>query len=211
MPIEINTTATGNKAVCEASGGLRTTLRPNDVGVFGSYYAANLGSLQVGLAQGVNIFTFRWPSASTCVIRKIRAQAIITTAFTGVQDMAVSISTFSAYTVAETAGTIVLPQKKRTSMAASLVDVIGNIRSVNPAITGGTKTTNATPLAYTFQTIAAAALTKIEVFFDAQDPSRFPLVLAQNEGFGVQCGSALGAVGQVRYVVEVEWDEMASY
>jgi hypothetical protein len=215
---------------------LREEARPIDVGVLGAYQISYVsGTMAAGLAGGSTIFSVRWGDATrTMLIRRVSFLAQNAgTAFTAglcLFDMVVA----RAFTASDSAGTAVVltgnQGKKRTSFGSSLVtDMRG---SSTAALTVGTRTLDtlavdtilgaveATATNYlivpsnkasgTAAAIAATAVGGARAidFWYPEISNSWPLVLVQNEGFIIR--ATVPATGTWRFVVEIEWAEVAS-
>jgi hypothetical protein len=214
MAIEIVNQVTGFKAVTEASGALRVSQRPNDVGTFGSYQTSQFSGTNTGVSLGATIFSFRWTDVTRlCIIRKVSMRMSTIAAATVLQELGVYCSVARNWTTPDSAGNIMpAASKKRASMGAS-VQVNANMQHISGAagLTQGTKVLDPSPFLVGQTSIPANSAGTIECVFDATDPSRYPLVLAANEGFVVNSIANISATGSARFIYLVEWDEVASY
>jgi hypothetical protein len=210
--------------------------RPIDVGALGAYQISYVsGTMAAGLAAGATIFSCRWGDATrTMLVRRVSFMAQNAgTAFTAglcLFDLVVARS----FTISDSAGVAVVltgnQGKKRTSFGSSLVtDMRG---SGTAAITVGTRTLDTLAVDTIFGAVeavatnylivpsnkasgTAAALAATSVggaravdFWYPEIGNSWPLVLVQNEGFIIR--ATVPATGTWRFVVELEWCEVAS-
>lgn len=207
MAIEVINNTTGFKLVTEASGAARTTLRPNEQGLLGSYRVSNISGSFAFVAGP--LMSLRWTSPTAkCVVRGIRARLHIATAVPALAEVALRMNLASAWTLND-GGIIDSPVKKRTTMSASLVPANGIIMA--PAASGlsaGTRTLGSN-FGFSATSFATGQAGFLDFNYDASDPSKYPVVFDVNEGFVITNGFALGF--QARFSYEVDWDEFSSY
>jgi hypothetical protein len=198
-----------------ASRAQRITTRPIDVGALGSYVVDTMtGTMAAGLAAAAPVYSFRWGSTNTALIRSITlSMASLGTAFTagvGIFDIIVARS----FTVADTGGTSILPtgnsNKLRTSFATTLVSDLR--QSSTATLTAGTRTLDGAAFAAQMFAVTAVANTVMLPSTQIVLPDaagKWPLVLAQNEGFVVR--ATVPATGTWQMRVAVAWDEVSSF
>lgn len=204
---------------------LRTSLRPNEKGVYGSYsiFAAS-GTIAAGMAAALPIFQVRWTqNGISFLLRKLVLTAGNTaTAFTaGLASF--DLRKLTGFTVADTTnGTQILltapkSQVKTTRQAASQLSntSFGSIYVLNTSasgLTGGTKTADTNALAGIQTSIPAVAGTQIipapgMQLWDVGEGGKEPLELVMNEGFEIR-SVAIPATGTWAAGVYMEWDEV---
>lgn len=204
----------GVKAEVDANTrALRATLRPNDVGSLGAYSVGNgTGTIAAGMAAGGTVYSFRWTHATNvAVIERISIGASsLGTGFTaGTASCWLDLAT--SFTASDTGGNAVTVPKKRNAFGSTLV---GDIRISNTAaLTPGTRTVASSPLRFlgpfTVTTAVQTNFIPVGTLLWDQRPGDWPLVLAQNEGFLVNC--TVPATGTWTAVVSPEWREMSAY
>lgn len=201
---------------------LRTSLRPMDFGQpfqsYGSYsYSGITGTTAAGLGA-IFIAAFRWTDPSRyALIRRVRGhQSWIATTFTAgacTLEMLVARAYTAADATGGTAQTITgNVGKRRSSMGSTQVSSI--YLATTGAISGGTRVTDAHPIACVTQAVqATAGATMIQGsqgnLFDPSEEGRYPLVLAANEGFLVR--STAPATGTYATRIDIDWDEVAAF
>lgn len=197
----------------------RVSLRPDDIGSLGSYRLAVFSGLTTGLAAAAPVFAFRWSDATRlALIRRVTVQAQVVTGFTAQQEIATEVFIARAWSAADTAGTAIVltgnNNKKQTSMGSSLVGVNDVRVATAAALTAGTRTLDANPVA-NMAALELAALgtvprASLNMDWDMTNGVR-PQTLVTNEGFIVRNTIAQGAGGTVRWAISVAWDEVAAY
>jgi hypothetical protein len=100
-------------------------------------------------------------------------------------------------------------QKYRTSLGTTAVTNV-NIGSTG-ALTAGTRTLDAQPLGSVYYWVPGVGTSLVQTDLLSYDPTDYPLVLANNEGFTIQNQILMGATGVGTLVVNVEWFEAAAY
>jgi hypothetical protein len=213
---------------------LRTSLRPNETGVYGSYrLSMRSGVIGAGITANLPVWEFRWGSSGAiAIIRKLKMQAIAsTTAFAATAaDSSFSLYRAQGFTALDTTGATVAAftkgkaQTSATRMASTLLagdttatrTGAGGIAISNTAaMSGGTKILDDNPIAVVLNRIlaSAAAETIISPEFDPYliDPSEAaavpPIELNLSEGLVLQA-DAITATGTWRLKVDVAWDEI---
>lgn len=201
---------------------LRTSLRPMDFGQpfssYGSYsYSGITGTTAAG-SGAIFIAAFRWTDPSRyALIRRVRGhQSWIATAFTaGVCSLEMLVA--RAYTAPDSTGgtaqTITGNNGKRRSSMGSMQVATIHLATTG-AISGGTRVTDANPIAAISQSvIAVAGSTMIQGaqgnLWDPTEEGRYPLVLAANEGFLIR--STAPATGTYATRIDIDWDEVAAF
>jgi hypothetical protein len=214
MAIEITSIISGFKAFVETAGSLRITQRPNDTGALGSYSQGATSVAFNATPGNATLYSFRWtdPSAK-CVVRRISARLTHTNLYTAVQEVGLYAQIARSWTTTDAGGsTLLAPTKRRSSMAASLLPSLNSqILAFGPGLTVGTRTSDGGSFASTQNFFLANTVGTVDMVWDASDQSKQPIVLVQNEGIVISNLVTLGNTGGHRLLVNIEWDEMASY
>lgn len=198
---------------------LRASLRPPELGVFGSYrLALNTGAMAAGLAAASPIFEIRWVSNTPIMLlRRVTLMAYVAgTGFTAGQ---VLFNLFRAtnFTALDSTGgaTVTFKGKdnvKASRLQASQLQSAGGIALANTgALSGGTKTLDDNPFAsYSMQIGTGTQLKLIDEstpLYDARSESNQPEEFWNNEGFVIAATvPATGVWGPA--AITVEWDEI---
>ena len=205
---------TGALAEVEAASlAQRVTLRPLSTLVWNSIGAAS-GAL-TGVAAGGPIFSFRNISANLILVRRVGIGFMTTTAFTVAQPLDFALFAARAFTVSDSAGTPIVQtgsqNKHRTSLATpTSLDVR---ISAAAALTAGTRTLDTVSLGMTAAMAGglATGLSPMQDNLLQHTADDYPLVLAQNEGFIITNGIAMGAAGVIKAYVNFEYAEIAAF
>lgn len=198
---------------------MRSVIRPNDYGSLGMFsIGSTSGTMVAGLAAASPIFSWRYPAANLCLVKRVLFSAVSgSTAFTqgtGKFDLFAARS----FTASDTGGTDITPaaasntNKLRTNMATSGMVGTGDIRiSSTGTLTAGTRTLDAQPLASIpcICNVASAVMVPQQTNFLYQAVGEYPFVLAQNEGFVIQ--ATVAASGTWVFAVCVYWEELAAF
>jgi hypothetical protein len=212
---------------------LRTSLRPPEAGVFGSYRTAMQSGVIAGsIAANSPVWEMRWGQNSViAIVRKLRIQAVVsTTAFAAVADSSFSLfraqafsamdgtgATFAAYTKAKA-------QASATRMASSQFAGDSSTNRTNQggiaiantgAMSAGTKTNDDSAINKVINRVIASAAAESIITPEPApyliDPAECavipPVELSLNEGLVLQI-DAIGITGTWRLGVEVCWDEV---
>jgi len=189
----------------------RTTIRPNEV--TGSYrWTAISGAIAAATAAGV-LFTWKYTGSGVAVLRRIDVGLQVTTAYTqgGIRMSSYFVRT--AFTQGSTGGTAVTltgnTGKKRTS---HLTTNVSAFICTTGGITGDTATgEDVAPFgSIVLNQPANIGIVASQILYQ-DDPTDFPFVFAQNEGFRIKNDTAFAATGVSNLIVTVEYDEMAAY
>lgn len=192
----------------------------------GAYRVAAVSGLLTGVAAASatagHLFAVQWAPASkekiqTCVLQRLRARFVTITGYTAAQEIGIDVVVARAFTVAGSGGTALTlttnNAKKRTAFPTSLM---ADMRiGTTGALTAGTQTLDAQPLAQGVGSELAAAATVqkgvAELYLSTEDLDRYPVVLMPQEGLIVRNTIAQGAAGTGRLVVEMDWLEVQRY
>lgn len=203
-------------------GALRTSLRPAEVGVLGSYAQSfNSGVMAAGLAAGAPIFTMRWTSQQVwALVKRVRLTADTDGTAFAQGSTIFDLIRATGFTVQDTAGVaLTMAGKsgaKSTRYAPSQIQIAasatGNFAIANTAtLTAGTRTLDSNPLhiivggAGANPSISLVGTTG-GLLIDPTETARQPLELQNNEGFVIR--ATVPGTGTWKFGVEVEWDEI---
>ena len=174
------------------------------------------------IAAAAPMFSARWSSTTgkRAVIRYLRADFTLTTAFGTAQPMGVDLIIARAFTASDTAGTaidmgstITGSGKLRTGQDASLFAANSTRIATAAALTAGTRTLDANPISQGKAHMAALGAQYSIVLLDTRwgvtsvNAARAPIVLAQDEGIVVRNTILMGATGVGTFDITMEWDE----
>jgi hypothetical protein len=192
----------------------------------GAYRVAAVSGLLSGVAAASasagHLFAAQWaPAAASkiqfCVLQRLRARLVTIAGYTAAQEIGIDLSIARSFTVAGSSGTALTltgdNNNKRSSFPAS---AFADMRVANTsALTAGTQTLDAQPIAQGVYAELAAAATvpkgAAEIYLSTEDLDRYPVVLAPNEGLIVRNTIAQGAGGTGRLIVEMDWLEVVRY
>jgi hypothetical protein len=200
---------TGNLQTVEATWKTgRVVLYPPEQ--LGSYFFGTGTGIVVTPAAGAEIFQFRNPSTTLCIIERVVVSMSNAAAVTAAQEFGWVMQVYNAWTVQGSGGTANTPQKKRQTMASSVV-TSGDLRTATTgALTGGTKTPlgpfASGPGPSSNAIGSAGPIMEVECVV-----GRYPLlVLGQNEGFTI-ANQVAYATGSARFHVHVQWREATTF
>lgn len=214
----------------------RVSIRPPEVGVFGSYrIALRTGVVAAGMSGPLPIWEMRWGSSSVvAIVRKLRIQAVVsTTAFNATAaDSSFSLFRAQGFSALDgTNGTLAAFTKNKayavsTRMSNSQFAGDTSTNRVNQGgivilntsasgLTGGTKTADDQPIAQVLNRIVASAAAETIITPEpapylidpAEGPLANPIELNMNEGL-VLTADAITATGTWRAMVDIAWDEV---
>ena len=195
---------------------LHVTTKPLPYGTLGHYSLSMVsGTVAAAMAANSDIFQFRWTDATRlCVVYEVMLEGMYQltgfTAGAGLFRMGFARS-FTAAGTGGTAATLTGDNNAlRTSMGTPL---LGEARCASTAALGaGTKTYDSQDLGSYPIMILGAANTQVfsqVVLFSREPGTEHPLVLAQNEGFGIR--GTVPATGTWVFSVRVKWAEVTLY
>ncbi len=212
----------------------RFQIRPDDVGVLGSYSQANLsGTMAAGLAAGSTIVSCRWGDATRAMLLRhigFAARNAGTAFAAGVFLFEMLVA--RNFTASDSGGSSILPagnaSKRRTSFGTTLITDLR--ASTTGALTAGTRTLDTYPITLirgyvpatqvnypmvsqggTASTPGASTTAFSLDFFDLwtmDNANEWPLVLVQNEGFIIR--ATVPATGTWEFGILLEWEEIAT-
>jgi hypothetical protein len=189
----------------------RTTIRPNEV--LGAYrWMATSGSIAASTPPGI-LFTWKYTGSGVAVLRRIDVGLNVTTAYT---QGGVRLSTYfvrTTFTQGSTSATSVTLTgnngKKRTSHPTTNASAfIATFQGILNDVASGE---DATPFSSTLLNMPTTISVVGPQTLYQDDPTDYPIVFAQNEGFRIKNDTAFAATGLSNLVVTVEYDEMAAY
>jgi len=178
----------------------------------GSYRQTLPIALPNALAANSELVALQWTQATNLLLLTNIKTAIKQSNVAASAETLCDIRCFraTAFTVADSVGTAVTPQKKQSSMPASLV---ADFRFGAP-LTVGTRTLDPQPFMGMSYELSTGVLTAVdyptwsEQWNDPAMGAVMPLVLAQNEGIVVRSTTAHPATGAATLYVTLEWDEV---
>ena len=196
----------------------RVTVQHADPGIYGHYKLAAFSGLTTGMAANATVFAFRWGDATrVCQIERIRVVSAVITGFTAAQEIAIASHVARSWSVSDSGGASITPTTNDAKAKANYpTSLATDVRiSSAAALTAGTRTLDANPfMVDTGYTLAAAATVqnaRLAVEFNANGQQAHPIKLVSNEGIVIRSPIAQGAVGTVRWGVEVWWTELAAF
>jgi hypothetical protein len=199
----------------------RVSLRPPEVGVYGSYSIALVsGVMAAGLAAGSPIFAFRWSSSSVLgIVRRVRITGGTDATAFAQGSTIFDLIRATAFTIQDTGGAVISlagkSQARATRFAASQIQIpataTGNIAIANTGtLTAGTRTLDSNPLSILIGSAGAVPanfpVPQPGLLWDESTPNKQPLELMQSEGFVIR--ATVPATGTWKFGVEVDWDEV---
>jgi len=189
----------------------RVSLRPAEV--IGYYSVSGASGALTGVAANGPVFSFRNTGSNLILVRRLSIRFVTTTAFTAAQGLDYQLVRANSFTASDTGGTALYTagaNKHRTGFTN--ITSAPDIRiSSTGALTAGTRTLETAGMGIAGGSstgVGTSMLTEDLLGYDSGD---YPLVLAQNEGFVITNGIAMGAAGVIRLQVSVEYAETAAY
>jgi hypothetical protein len=213
MDVQVRTINTSARAPSQGEGAYRIAA-----------VSGLLTTVAAGTATAGHLWAVRWSPAvngnvnqALLVLQRLRARLFTVAGFTAAQEFGMDLVVARAYTASHSGGTAATLTtnncKKRTSMPTT---VLASMQTgTTGALTAGTHTLDAQPIASTaYNELAAAATVPkglSEIYISTEDLDREPIVLALNEGLVIRNTVLMGAGGTARLVVEMDWLEVARY
>jgi hypothetical protein len=205
---------------------LRTSVRPADKGVYGSYgFGLSSGVVAAGMTGPLAIAEMRWfPTAGVSgLVRRVRFSAA------GITLFAAGVATFSLFratnfSVLDATGAVAAPTfagksgAKSTRMGPSqLQSATGQafnvLSTANTGLTGGTKTLDNNPIGLITAGVPVTAGTGNtwivppgSVLWESSASDPEPIELQSNEGLVIRC-EAIAATGTWTFSVDYDWAE----
>lgn len=215
-------TGSGASACVDANHSLQTTPRHPTIGSNGAYrlgaYTGALTVVAAGTATAGHLFAARWSHATKlALVTFFRARWSTIAGFTAAQEVGMDLVVARSYTAAHTGGTAITLTAnalKKSSLHGTTTLADARIGATG-ALTAGTHTLDAQPMASGFysELAAGAAVPKgfFELVYQAPDLATHPLVLTQDTGLVLRNVILMGAGGTARVAVEMEWLEVDSF
>lgn len=189
----------------------RVTLRP--IELIGYYSVSGASGALTGVAAAGPVFSFRNTGANLLLVRRVTIGFVVTTAFTTAQGLDYQIFKANSFTASDSGGTALFTAgaNKHRSSFTNITSAPDIRIASTAALTAGTRTLETAGMG-----IAGGAATSVGAAMNAtdileQDAGDYPFVFAQNEGFVIANGIAMGAAGVIRLQVSVEYCETSSY
>ena len=189
----------------------RVSLRPAEL--IGYYSVSGASGALTGVAAAGPVFSFRNTGSNLLLVRRITMGFVVTTAFTTAQGLDYQLFRANSFTASDTGGTALFTagQNKHRNAFTNITSAPDIRIASTAALTAGTRTleTNGMGIAGGAATAVGATMSPADIL--EQDAGDYPLVLAQNEGFVIANGIAMGAAGVIRLQVSVEYAETSAY
>lgn len=189
----------------------RVTLRPAEL--IGYYSISGASGALTGVAANGPVFSFRNTGSNLMLIRRVTIGFVVTTAFTAAQGLDYQLFRANSFTASDTGGTALFTagQNKHRNAFTNITSAPDIRISSTGALTAGTRTLETIAMGNAGGAAQALGAATPSNDLIQHDPGDYPLVLAQNEGFIVANGIAMGAAGVIRLGVSVEYAETAAY
>lgn len=189
----------------------RVSLRPAEL--IGYYSVSGASGALTGVAAAGPVFSFRNTGSNLILVRRITMGFVVTTAFTAAQGLDYQLFRANSFTASDSGGTALFTagQNKHRNSFTNITSAPDIRIASTAALTAGTRTleTNGMGIAGGSASALGASMPPADLL--EQDAGDYPLILAQNEGFVIANGIAMGAAGVIRLQVSVEYAETASY
>lgn len=191
----------------------------NNTTTAGGHYRIALKSGAVtGLSATNAIFCFRWTQSNLfCRLLRVKVGATMNTAFGTAQTSDIAMFRATGWATAPTAGVSLTTAKAGENAMADfgVLTPMANLSSVCPvaatnvaisntgALTTGSPTLDANPIAQEVFNIIALGSSDTKTLYDVGFGNEYPLTLGLNEGFVLTIPTAQGATGVVVYYVNM--------
>ena len=189
----------------------RITIRPPEVINWNSI--GGISGLLTGVAAAGPVFSVRNTGSNLLMFRRVSVGYVTTTAFTTAQGLIYNMIKANSFSASDTGGTALYTagaNKHRNSMTN--ITSAPDIRIASTAaLTAGTRTLETVALASAAGTTSGVGTSMPITPLFSHDPGDYPLILAQNEGFIITNGIAMGAAGVINLIVNIEFAEAASF
>ena len=189
----------------------RVSIRPAEV--IGYYSVSGASGALTGVAAAGAVFSFRNTGSNLILVRRLSIGFVTTTAFTTAQGLDYQMLRANSFTASDSGGTALFTagQNKHRNSFTNITSAPDIRISSTGALTAGTRTLETAGMG-----IAGGSSTGVGTSMPTADLLRYdsgdyPFVLAQNEGFVITNGIAMGAAGVIRLQVAVEYAETAAY
>jgi hypothetical protein len=189
----------------------RVSLRP--VEVIGYYTVGGASGALTGVAANGPVFSFRNTGSNLILVRRLSVGFVTTTAFTTAQGLAYQLLRANSFTASDSGGTALFTagQNKHRNSFTNITSAPDIRISSTGALTAGTRTLETAGMGIAGGSSTAVGTSMPTEDLLGYDSGDYPLVLAQNEGFVITNGIAMGAAGVIRLQVSVEFAETAAY
>jgi hypothetical protein len=189
----------------------RVSLRPAEV--IGYYSVSGASGALTGVAANGPVFSFRNTGSNLILVRRVSIAFVTTTAFTAAQGLAYQLLRANSFTGSDSGGTALFTagQNKHRNSFTNIASAPDIRISSTGALTAGTRTLETAGMGFANGSSTAVGTSMPTEDLLRYDSGDYPLVLAQNEGFVVTNGIAMGAAGVIRLQVSVEFAETAAY
>jgi hypothetical protein len=187
----------------------------------GAYTSGALTTVAAATTTAGFVFTMRNPtgSAKVMALRYLAVDFNLTTAFGAAQAMGFDVIRASAYTASATGGTALDMGSTLTNTGKVRTNQVSSLFTANTcriggagALTAGTQTLDASPVAACQKWMAGVGTQLSAVLIDARDDGgstvRSPYEFAGDEGFVIRNTILMGATGVGSLIVTCEWDEV---
>lgn len=205
-----------NRSVSAEYPQYTTLMPPGDIDGYGAYQiSAVTGIIAAGLSAASEIFQFRWAPTTSGLIAVVDS-IIVSAAATGTAFAAglgqINLMTCTGYTAAGSGGdavTLTTANGKRRT-AHAVTQATARV-ATTAALTAGTQTQLPTPLAGVTIGCPAVAGQQILPPFDFlyRGGARYPLVLANEEGFQIE--ATVPGTGTWTASIQVAWSEVPAF
>lgn len=189
----------------------RVSLRPAEV--IGYYSVAGASGALTGVAAAGPVWSFRNTGANLILVRRVSIGFVTTTAFTTAQGLDYQMLRANSFTASDSGGTALFTagQNKHRNSFTNITSAPDIRIASTGALTAGTRTleTAGVGIAGGSSTAVGTSMPITDIL--EQDSGDYPFVLAQNEGFVITNGIAMGAAGVIRLQVSMEYAETAAY
>jgi hypothetical protein len=200
---------------------LRTSLRPAEPGVLGSYtLALPSGVMAAALAAASPVFAFQWLNKNVnALIRRVRVIATTDgTAFaqgSAIFDLIRATAFTAQYTAGQTLNLLGKSQARATRMSASQQSInnvatgaiaIANTATLSAGAPAPTLDNNAIGILLGSVGASPALTLASGYLIDPTEAARTPLEVMLNEGFVIR--ATVPITGTFKFGVEVDWDEI---
>lgn len=184
----------------------KVTDRPAEYGSGGFYVTVVTGTTAASPAANAPLVSFRWTNpALVCLIRQIETRIIVTTAGTGIPELAGFVA--RNFTVSDTGGAVAAPSRKRSTMPNS---TIGDFRFANAGVlTAGTRTLDTQSFIDVSAAVGLGAPVN-EAFPPVGTNGEHPIVLVTNEGLVFNNQTTLTTT-VYRYTITIHHAEVPAF
>lgn len=182
------------------------------IDVVGSHRALALTGLVTGVAAGTasagHLLAMRNPGALAIRLRRLDVACLTTTAFTTPQEVGFDLFKATAYSAPHTGGAGVVPSKAHTDVSPSVVTSTQLRVSTTAALANGTETLDTDRLCGDQFWSGAVGAAMAFRSFDFTDYPLGGLIFKASEGIVGRNTILMGAVGVVRWVFGLSFDDV---